>query len=104
MPLGKREEREQDSGAQVLPLSMLMQQTSTDRVLKRLVTYNVNSLVAALGRAEGPLLDFIDRNRADCYALRDGPIAEIERSQVESLALLQAGEAAWLSRVLAPRN
>jgi exonuclease III len=38
---------------------------------RRIVTYNVNSLVVALARAEGRLLRFIDNNRADVYAFQE---------------------------------
>jgi hypothetical protein len=38
---------------------------------RRIVTYNVNSLVAALARPEGRLLKFIDKNRADVYAFQE---------------------------------
>jgi exodeoxyribonuclease III len=41
------------------------------RLLKQLVTYNVNSLTAALARPEGRLLDFIEKNNADGYALQE---------------------------------
>lgn len=45
--------------------------TAIERIERRIVTYNVNSLVAALSRAEGPLLDFIERDMADIYALQE---------------------------------
>ena len=44
---------------------------SWDRTHRRIVTYNVNSLVAALARPEGRLLTFISRNRADVYAIQE---------------------------------
>ena len=48
-----------------------MARRSGRRTRKRIVTYNVNSLVAAIGRKEGHLLDFIERNRGDVIALQE---------------------------------
>ena len=44
---------------------------SARRMLKRLVTYNLNSLIAAIGRNEGRVLEFIERNMADVIALQE---------------------------------
>jgi hypothetical protein len=42
-----------------------------ERVICRVVTHNVNSIIAAIGRHEGRLLEFIERNRADVIALQE---------------------------------
>jgi hypothetical protein len=71
----KTEQREDEDSIQALntlaQASVPDLKYSWDRTHRRIVTYNVNSLVAALARPEGRLLTFISRNRADVYAIQE---------------------------------
>ena len=58
------------------------------RVMKRVVTYNLNSMIAAIGRKEGHLLDFIKRDRADVYNLQEIMIDPNQKLKGEKWRLL----------------
>ena len=58
------------------------------RVTRRVVTSNVNSMIAAIGRKEGYLLDFIERDRADVYNLQETMIDPNQKLKGEKWRLL----------------
>ena len=63
------------SGVEMLSSAQATSDTSlSKRVLKRLVTYNLNSLIAAIGRDEGRVLEFIENNMADVIALQESMV------------------------------
>jgi hypothetical protein len=43
--------------------------TPVERVTRGIVTYNVNSIMAAIGREDGKLLEFVESSKADVIAL-----------------------------------
>ena len=45
--------------------------TPVERVTREIVTYNVNSITAAIGREDGKLLKFVESRKADVIALQE---------------------------------
>jgi exodeoxyribonuclease III len=59
-----------------------------ERITRRLITYNVNSIIAAIGRKDGKLLEFIDNNRADVIALQETMINPVQKMNGDKWRLL----------------